>query len=67
MDIGKEWFMGELLDTFCMIVDEYRTGMMDEKVFHDRIFTIADRYARHVGKDVPTKEQMTLFSSSVRE
>ena len=44
MDIGKEWFMGELLDTFCMIVDEYRSGMMDEKVFHDRVFTIADRY-----------------------
>jgi len=35
----------ELLETFYLIVQEYRTGAIDDAAFKNKIFTIVDRYA----------------------
>ncbi len=63
MSASQGWFERELLETFYLIVEEYRTGAIDEGVFFDKIFTIAERYARHAGKENAGRNQMSLFSS----
>lgn len=57
------WFEKDLLETFYLIVEEYRSGAIDEQTFYEKIFTIADRYGRHAGKEEPVRSQMNLFSS----
>jgi hypothetical protein len=57
------WFEQELLETFYLIVEEYRSSAIDEQMFFDKLFKIADRYARHAGKEENSRNQMTLFSS----
>jgi len=63
MSAGAGWFETELLETFFLIVEEYRSGNIDESMFFDKIFTIADRYGRHAGKEKVNRSQMTLFTS----
>lgn len=63
MSAGAGYFEKELLETFYLIVEEYRSGGINESAFFDKIFTIADRYARHAGKEESNRNQMTLFSS----
>jgi hypothetical protein len=58
------WFEKDLLETFYLIVEEYKSGAIDEKMFFDKIFTIAERYGRHAGKEESARNQMNLFSSS---
>ncbi len=62
MNDSSGWIEKDLLETFYLIVDEYKSGTIDEKTFFDRIFTLAERYGRHAGKEV-SRNQMTLFSS----
>ncbi|OGW38781.1 MAG: hypothetical protein A2010_07255 [Nitrospirae bacterium GWD2_57_9] len=63
MSATPGWFEKDLLETFYLIVEQYKTGAIDERTFYDKIFTIAERYGRHAGKDEMSKNQMTLFSS----
>ncbi len=56
------WFEKELLETFYLIVEEYKTGKIDERTFFEKIFTIAERYGRHAGKEEPSRNQMSLFT-----
>lgn len=63
MSATPGWFEKDLLETFYLIVEQYKTGAIDERTFFDKIFTIAERYGRHAGKDETSKNQMTLFSS----
>ncbi len=58
------WFEKDILETFYLIVEEYRSGAIDEKTFFDRIYTIADRYGRHMGKEDTVRNQMNLFTAS---
>ncbi len=57
------WFEKDLLETFYLIVEQYRSGTIDEKTFFDQIFIIADRYGRHAGKEESSRSQMNLFST----
>ena len=63
MTAGSGWVEKELLETFYLIVEEFKTGSIDENTFHDRIYKIAERYGRHAGKEEPSRNQMTLFTS----
>ena len=63
MSVTSGWFEKELLETFYLIVEEYKTGAIDERTFFDKIFTIAERYGRHAGKEETSRNQMSLFSS----
>jgi len=63
MNAGSGWVEKELLETFYLIVEEYKTGAIDENTFHDRIYKIAERYGRHVGKEESNRNQIPLFSS----
>lgn len=63
MSAAPGWFEKELLETFYLIVEEYRSGVINEEIFFGKISTIADRYARHAGKQETTRNQMSLFSS----
>jgi hypothetical protein len=60
---GTGWVEKELLETFYLIVEQYRTGAIDERTFFDKIFTIAERYGRHANKEDEVRNQMSLFSS----
>ncbi len=63
MSTTPGWFEKDLLETFYLIVEEYRTGAIDERTFHEKIFTIAERYGRHTGKEEIARNQMNLFQS----
>jgi len=63
MSVSSGWFEKELLETFYLIIEEYRSGKIDEAVFFEKIYMIADRYGRHAGKDESSRNQMSLFSS----
>lgn len=63
MSAAPGWFERDLLETFYLIVEEYRTGAIDESAFFGKIFTIAERYGRHAGKEEADRNQMSLFSS----
>ena len=63
MNAGSGWVEKELLETFCLNVEEYKSGSIDENTFHDRIYKIAERYGRHTEKEEPSRNQMPLFSS----
>jgi hypothetical protein len=62
MNAGSGWVEKELLETFYLIVEEFKTGSINETTFHDRIYKIAERYGRHAGKEEASRNQMTLFS-----
>jgi len=63
MSTGSGWVEKELLETFYLIVEEYKAGSIDESTFHDRIYKIAERYGRHADKEEASRNQMPLFSS----
>ena len=63
MSTGSGWVEKELLETFYLIVEEFKAGSIDESMFHDRIYRIAERYGRHAGKEETNRNQMPLFSS----
>lgn len=63
MKAGSGWVETELLETFYLIVEEYKSGAIDEPTFHDRIYKIAERYGRHAGKEELNRNQILLFSS----
>lgn len=64
MSAGPGWIDRELLETFYLLVEQYRSGAIDQETFHEKIFTIADRYGRHAGKEEAGRNQMSLFSTS---
>ena len=63
MNISSGWFEKELLETFYLIVEEYRSGTINQDVFFDKIYTIADRYGRSLGNEEVSRNQMSLFTS----
>ncbi len=63
MTVSTGYFEKELLETFYLIVEEYRSGAIEESVFFEKIFTIAERYGRHSGREAPNRSQMNLFPS----
>jgi hypothetical protein len=62
MNTDSGWFEKELLETFYLIVEEYKTGVIDEHAFFDKINMIAERYGRHAGKEQLARNQMSLFT-----
>ena len=62
MNASSGWVEKDLLETFYLIVEEYKSGSIDEKTFFDRIYAIAERYGRHVGKEDVLRNQMSLFT-----
>ncbi len=62
MSADSGWVEKELLETFYLIVEEFKAGSIDENTFHDRIYKIAERYGRHAGKEDLNRNQMPLFS-----
>jgi len=63
MSTGSGWVEKELLETFYLIVEEFKANSIDESTFHDRIYKIAERYERHTDKEETSRNQMPLFSS----
>jgi len=63
MSVTSAYIEKELLETFYLIVEEYRIGKIDQDMFFEKIFTIADRYGRHAGKEELDRSQMKLFTS----
>lgn len=55
------WLGKELLETFYLIVQEYRMGVIDDAMFKSKIFQVAERYARFDNKEESNRDQMSLF------
>ncbi|HAR46427.1 MAG: hypothetical protein A2X56_06760 [Nitrospirae bacterium GWC2_57_13] len=63
MNANTGWIEKELLETFYHIVEEFRSGMIDQEGFTDRIVTLAERYGRLSGKEESSRNQMSLFTA----
>ncbi len=63
MSTDSGWVEKELLETFYLIVEEYKAGSIDDSTFHDRVYKIAERYGRHAGKEETVRNQISLFTS----
>ena len=53
---NQNWLDKEILELFYAIVQDHRSGVIDNKAFTDRLFKLADRYKRHIGTENEQKE-----------
>jgi len=49
----------ELLEAFYIVITDFRHGLIDEAVFTEKLFRIAERYERNTLK--PSEKQKDLF------
>lgn len=53
--------MEELLQQFYTTVDDFRSGVIDQETFKERLIKLAERYERSFVKKDLTKSQKDLF------
>ncbi len=61
MDNADYWIKDELLQLFYAIVDDFRTGVIGEDAFKERLVRLAERYERSFVKREPGASQKDLF------
>jgi hypothetical protein len=61
MNDSDSWLKDELLEAFYNVIDDFKTGIIDEKTFQERLLKLAERY-EHRFMDKETREnQEDLF------
>jgi hypothetical protein len=61
MNPSENWIKDELLQAFYAVVDDFRTGTINEEMFKDRLLRLAERYERVIGKKELNVNQKELF------
>ena len=61
MDNTNYWIKEELLQAFYSVVDDFKTGIIPEEQFKERLLRLAARYERTLGKSEMNTEQKDLF------
>ncbi len=61
MNTADSWIKDELLQLFYTIVDDFRTGVISEDSFKERLVRLAERYERSFVKREPGAGQKELF------
>jgi len=46
MNDSDSWLKDELLQAFYNVIDDFKSGTIDEKTFKERLLTLAERYER---------------------
>jgi hypothetical protein len=61
VNTADSWIKDELLQLFYTIVDDFRTGVISEDAFKERLMRLAERYERSFVKREPGAGQKELF------
>jgi hypothetical protein len=61
MSDSDNWIKDELLQAFYAVVDDYKSGAIEDDLFKERLLRLAERYERRIGKKEMTIEQKDLF------
>lgn len=61
MNDADGWIKDELLQLFYTIVDDFRTGIIGEEAFKERLLRLAERYERSFIKKEAGAGQKELF------
>ncbi len=46
MNDSDSWLKDELLQAFYTVIDDFKSGTIDEKTFKERLLRLAERYER---------------------
>ena len=61
MNDSDSWLKDELLLAFYNVIDDFKTGSMDEKTFKELLFGLAERYERRFMDKELKEKQKDLF------
>jgi hypothetical protein len=61
MSDSEIWIKDELLQLFYTIVDDFKTGTINEDTFKERLLRLAERYERSFIKKEVSVNQKDLF------
>lgn len=61
MNSSDNWLKDELLQAFYNVIDDFKTGLIDDGTFKERLLRLAERYRRtFLDKEVKA-DQKDLF------
>ncbi len=61
MNDSDSWLKDELLQAFYNVIDDFKTGAIDEKIFKERLLGLAERYERRFMDKELKEKQKDLF------
>lgn len=61
MNTSDDWIKDELLLLFYSLVDDFKTGVISDAVFKERLLKLAERYERTFVRKEPGIGQKDLF------
>jgi hypothetical protein len=61
MNDADSWLKDELLQAFYNVIDDFKSGTIDEKTFKERLLTLAERYERRFMDKELREKQGDLF------
>ena len=61
MNDSDSWLKDELLQAFYNVIDDFKSGTIDEKTFKERLLTLAERYERRFMDKELREKQGDLF------
>jgi hypothetical protein len=61
MNDSDSWLKDELLQAFYNVIDDFKTGAIDEKKFKERLLRLAERYERGFMDKELRENQEDLF------
>ena len=61
MNDSDSWLKDELLQAFYNVIDDFKSGTIDEKTFKERLLRLAERYERRFMDKELKEKQGELF------
>jgi hypothetical protein len=61
MNDSDSWLKDELLQAFYTVIDDFKSGTIDEKTFKERLLRLAERYERRFMDKELREKQGDLF------
>jgi len=61
MNDSDSWLKDELLQAFYNVIDDFKSGVIDEKTFKERLLRLAERYERRFMDKELREKQGDLF------
>lgn len=61
MNDSDSWLKDELLQAFYTVIDDFKSGTIDEKTFKERLPRLAERYERRFMDKELREKQGDLF------
>lgn len=61
MNDSDSWLKDELLQAFYNVIDDFKSGTIDEKTYNERLLRLAERYERRFMDKELREKQGNLF------